>query len=56
VDVYEILESCCSVMVVCECCGSVISMYEVLKSCGSVMVVCEYNGIVMDVYGDKLGG
>ena len=41
---YDILESCGSVKVVCECCGSVINMYEgVLKNCGSVIVVCEYN-------------
>ena len=43
VDVYGVLESCKLVIVVCECCGSVINRYEVLKNCGSVIVVCEYN-------------
>ena len=43
VNVYVILESFGSVIVVCECCCSVINRYEVLKNCGSVIVVCEYN-------------
>ena len=50
----EILESFGSVIVVFECCGSVINMYGVLKDCGSVLVVCEYNRSVVDVYGNKL--
>jgi hypothetical protein len=33
VDVFAILESCGSIIVVCECCGSVINMYGVLKNC-----------------------
>ena len=53
---YEILESCGSVIVVCKCCGSVINMYGVLKNCGNVIVVCGYNGNVVDVYEDKLRG
>ena len=52
---YEFLESFGSVIVICECCGSVINMYGVLKNCGSVIVVCGYNGNVVDVYEDKLG-
>jgi hypothetical protein len=51
---YGVLESCGSVIVVCECCGSVMKMYEVLKNCGSDIVVCEYNGSVVDVYRDEL--
>ena len=42
-----------SVMLVCECYGSVINMYGVLKNCGSVIVVCEYNGSEVDVYKDE---
>ena len=48
---------CCKVLevlVICECCGSVINMYEVLKNCGSVIVVCGCNENEMDVYEDKL--
>ena len=41
-------------LVVFECCGSVMNMYGVLKICGSVIVFCEYNESVVDVYGDKL--
>jgi hypothetical protein len=52
-DVYGVLKSFGSVIVVCECYGSVINMYGVLKNCGSVLVFCEYNKIVVDVYGDK---
>ena len=32
VDMYENLERCCSVMVVCEYCGSVVNVYGVLKN------------------------
>ena len=51
---HEILESFDIVIVICECCGSVINMYGVLKDCGSVIVGCEYNRSVVDVYGNKL--
>ena len=53
---YKILESCGSVIVVCECCGSVMHMYRVLKSCLVVIVVCEYNESVVDVYRDEFKG
>ena len=53
VYVYGDLESCKFVIVVCECCGSVMNMYGVLKDCWSVIVVCEYNESEVDVYGDK---
>ena len=53
---YVILESFGSVIVFCECFGSVMNMYGVLKNCGSVIVICKYNGSVVDVYEDKLGG
>ena len=51
---YGVLGSCGSVIVVCECCGSVMNMNRVLKNCGSVIVVCEYNGSVVDVYWEQL--
>jgi hypothetical protein len=51
---YGILESRGSIIVVCECCGSVMNMYKVLKNCGSVIVVCEYKGSVVDVYWEQL--
>jgi hypothetical protein len=54
--VCETFESCGSVIVVCEYCGSVIYMYGVLKNCGRVIVFCEYNGSVVDVYGNELEG
>ena len=50
---YGVLKSFVSIIVVCECCGSVINMYDVLKNCGSVIVFCEYNESVVDVYWDK---
>ena len=53
VEMYGVLESCGNVIVICECCGSVINMYGVLKNCGSVIVICEYNKDVVDVYEDK---
>ena len=36
---YGILESCGSVIVVCEFLGSVVNVYGGLKICGSVIVV-----------------
>ena len=42
---YEILESCGSVIVVCN--------YGVLNRCGSVNMVCEYDGKVVDVIGEE---
>ena len=63
-DVYETLESCGSVMVVCEYNGSEVNVYGGEKRRVSVVgeeereeersirvVVCEYNGSVVDVYG-----
>ena len=41
VDMYGVLKSCCSDIVVCEYKGSVVSVYGVLKSCGSVIVICK---------------
>ena len=52
-DVYEILKSCCSVIVICECCGSNINKFGALKNGGRVKVICEYNGDVVDVYEDE---
>ena len=51
---YEVLESCSSVIVVCENNGSVVDVYVVLKSCKCVIAVCEYNGSVVDVYEDSI--
>ena len=53
---HKSFESFGSVIVLCECCGSVYNMYGVLKNWGSVIVVCGYNGNVMEVYEGKLGG
>ena len=53
---YKILESCGSVIVVCEYCGGVMNMYRVLKNCWVVIVVFEYNESVVDVYRDEFKG
>ena len=50
---YEVLESCSSVIVVCESNGSVVDVDVVLKSCKCVIAVCEYYGSLVDVYEDE---
>ena len=50
---YEVLESCSSVIVVCENNGSVVDVYVVLKSCRCFIAVCEYNRSLVDVYEDE---
>ena len=49
---YDVLESCSSVIVVCVTNGSVVDVYVVLKSCKCVVAVCEYNGSLVYVYED----
>ena len=50
---YGVLESCKFVIVVCECCGSVMNIYGVLKNCANVIVICKYNGSIVDVRYDN---
>ena len=49
VDMYEVLKSCDSFVVVCVYNGSVVDVYGVLESCKCVIVFCEYIGRLLDV-------